>query len=131
MRRIPLVRCARLGVAAIALLLIGCSRALPDPPPTSPLTSASATVEPLAVDVALRGDPPLPGEAGQGWPGLVEPTSKGGHDHHGHHGHAKPEPAKTDEHEGHTKPEPAKEDPHAGHEGHTKPEPAKGGHHDH
>ncbi len=52
----------------------------------------SVEAKPIAVDVALRGDPPLPGQSRAGWPGLVEPAAN---PHH-HHGHAKP--AKGGEH---------------------------------
>lgn len=102
----------RVPALVLLLLLVGCSRALPDPSPRSPIDAASPTPEPIAVDVALHGDPPLPGESRTGWAGLAEPKPSGAH--HGHHGHhAKPaKPAEP------TEPtEPA--------------EPAHGGEHDH
>jgi hypothetical protein len=90
-------------------MLVGCSRSLPDPTPGSAIDAASAAPKPIAVDVALHGHPPLPGESRTGWAGLAEPKPSGAHhDHHGHH--AKPsKPAEPTE--------PA--------------EPAHGGEHDH
>ncbi|MFV8756173.1 hypothetical protein ACNOYE_36960 [Nannocystaceae bacterium ST9] len=76
-----------LFVAATALLLLGCSRSLPDPPPESPLASEAGSAPSLPVDLALRSDPPLPGQPREGWPGLVDPAPS---EHHHHH-HAKPE----------------------------------------
>jgi hypothetical protein len=97
-------------VSALALLLlVGCSRALPDPSPGSAIDPDGPTPKPIAVDVAMSGDPPLPGQSREGWPGLVDPEPSE-HDHHHHHGHgkaAKPEqpeqPAKTEggEHDHH------------------------------
>jgi hypothetical protein len=84
----------------VLLLLVGCSRALPDPAPASPIDPNEAGPKPLAVDVALRGDPPLPGQPREGWPGLVEPKSDG-HEHHQHHKHHEPEPAKGGGHAHH------------------------------
>jgi hypothetical protein len=92
--------------ALVLLLLVGCSRALPDAPAHSPIDPEGPAPEPITVDVALRSDPPLPGESREGWPGLAEPKPSSAH--HGHHGHhAKP-----------AKPE-------------SEPKPSEGGEHDH
>ncbi len=74
---------------ALTFLLLGCASSVPSElPPTSP---ASDTAQPAAlpnVGVALREDPPLPGERSDGWPGLpaVSNGDMGGM-HMGHAGH--------------------------------------------
>jgi hypothetical protein len=88
-----------LHLTALALLLVGCSRRLPDPSPGSVIDPDSTAPKPLAVDVAMTGDPPLPGQSREGWPGLVEPASNAHHHHH-HHG-AKPEQPKQPEQPAH------------------------------
>jgi hypothetical protein len=90
----------------VLLLLVGCSRSLPDPTPGSVIDSESPTPDAVAVDVALAGDPPLPGQSREGWPGLVEPKSGG--EHHHHHGKSA-KPAQPDQ----------------------SAQPAQGGEHDH
>lgn len=79
------VRAGRL-IALLALGLAACSRALPVPTSASPLAPDAAPTKPIAVDIALRGDPPLPGQDHEGWPGLVDPAPS----QHHHHQHAEP-----------------------------------------
>ncbi len=78
-------------VAAAALVSACASRPLaPSFPASSP---ASPTAEPAAqadVTTALRGDPPLPGESTQGWPGLADAPAAEAEGHgaaHGGHAH--------------------------------------------
>lgn len=84
----------RPSLASLALvgLLAACSRRVPDPPLESPLASESPAPRAASVDVALTSDPPLPGEAREGWSGLVDPPKGGGHHHHHH---AKPKPTSS------------------------------------
>ena len=83
-------RAARV-IALLGLAFTACSRALPAPTSESALAPDAAQAKPIAVDVALRGDPPLPGQDRKGWPGLGEPAPS----QHRHHQHGAPasEPA--------------------------------------
>lgn len=57
------------------LLLLGCAASVPsDLPPTSPAAESAQPATVANVGVALREDPPLPGEKSDRWAGLP-PTS--------------------------------------------------------
>ncbi len=70
----------------VAWSAVACSpRALPDRVPTSSALSVEASESPAPVAaVALREDPPLPGEATSAWQGLA-PAATGAPDPHAHH----------------------------------------------
>jgi hypothetical protein len=76
----------------ITLALGGCaSRAVPASyPANGPLSPQAPEAAPAQVTVALRGEPPLPGEGSAGWTGLEagDPahTPAVDHSHHHHHG---------------------------------------------
>lgn len=68
------------------LALVACaSRTLPESAPTgSALAFDGAPAPPADVTRALRSDPPLPGEASAGWPGLGADAPTGEHAHSAH-----------------------------------------------
>ncbi len=79
--------------------LAGCSRSVPAEFPRASAASAEASAAPPArVGLAIEEEPPLPGEAREGWEALDRGTPAAGHHgHHGHHGHG----ATGGGHEGH------------------------------
>lgn len=75
-------------------LLLGC--ATREVPARYPASSAAAPdaqqAVPLAVTTSLKQDPPLPGDAQDGWERLhddnnAQPAAPAPHSHHGHHHH--------------------------------------------
>jgi outer membrane biosynthesis protein TonB len=75
-----------LAILTLSLALAGCSRDFPAEWNSTSPASSDATVMPHAhVTHALDGDPPLPGEASEGWIGLEQPVKADSHaPHHGH-----------------------------------------------
>jgi hypothetical protein len=76
-------------ILLLAVMLLGaaCSRELPSQWPTSsPASPSAAELPPAAVTLAVDDDPPLPGEAADGWFGLDRPATSNGHQHGGHQG---------------------------------------------
>lgn len=71
----------------LAPVLTACSpRTRPSTFPRGSAASPESPETPVAkVGVALQGDPPLPGEPADDWPGLGAPAPAGPHDHHHHH----------------------------------------------
>ena len=68
----------------LAIPLGACSRQFPSTLPSRSAASAEASAAPAAVvGLALREDPPLPGEPADGWSGLDGGTDTGAHAHHG------------------------------------------------
>ncbi|HEY6878473.1 MAG TPA: hypothetical protein VI299_10670 [Polyangiales bacterium] len=76
------------ALAGLVLALSGCvSRSAPASYPANAASSRQAPeLAPGDVTVALRREPPLPGQSTTGWPGLAvgEPANEGMH-HGGHH----------------------------------------------
>lgn len=74
----------RTKILLVLPFLLACTRAVPTEFPSSSAASADARPGRTSdVGIALRGDPPLPGEPTEGWPGLEEEPRQGGH-HHAH-----------------------------------------------
>lgn len=72
----------------LAALLGACTRSVPSRFPSSSAASTDAAEAPIAtVGIALREDPPLPGESTEGWEAL-EPTTSSEAPAHGGHVHA-------------------------------------------
>lgn len=71
--RPPTVLC-HVGLLAL-VTVVGCaSRTVPDTfPHASPASTHAPELPPARVDRALSGDPPLPGQSTEGWPGLRAP----------------------------------------------------------
>jgi hypothetical protein len=71
--RPPTVLC-HFGLLAL-VTVVGCaSRTVPDTfPRASPASTQAPELPPARVDRALSGDPPLPGQPTEGWPGLRAP----------------------------------------------------------
>jgi hypothetical protein len=79
-----------------------CSRSLPETwPAQTPLSVEAPPAAAANVTLALDADPPLPGEAREGWTGLEAAAPSGGHQHH--HAPAKPptKPSEETDHAGH------------------------------
>lgn len=71
--RLRTVLC-RFGLLVL-VTAVGCaSRTVPDAfPRASPASTQAPELPPARVDRALSGDPPLPGQSTEGWPGLRAP----------------------------------------------------------
>lgn len=79
----PCTVLCRSGLLVLATV-VGCaSRTVPDTfPRASPASTQAPELPPARVDRALSGDPPLPGQSTEGWPGLHapdDPTDDGPH----------------------------------------------------
>jgi len=73
-------------IGLLTLVVIACSpRAVPDPFPTASAASPAAAEPPAPpAAIALRQEPPLPGEDTSGWVGLA-PQGGAAADPHAHH----------------------------------------------
>lgn len=71
----------------LVVLCAACApRSVPERFPAASAASDAAPPGPVAaVTVALREDPPLPGEPSEGWPGLDAHTTESDHHEHGEH----------------------------------------------
>ncbi|PRQ03915.1 hypothetical protein [Enhygromyxa salina] len=113
-----------LASVAVSLALAGCSRDFPSEWNSTSPASGDATAMPHAhVTHALDGDPPLPGEASEGWIGLEQAVETDPHAYHHGHGHAE-QPASEPAPEPEPEPAPAAEpEPSEGVTAPTKPTP--------
>jgi hypothetical protein len=75
--------------AAIAVALASaCTRSVPSEFPARSAASPGAEQAPARVLArAIREEPPLPGEAMDGWEALGDPADESSHGEHHHHAH--------------------------------------------